>query len=1269
MSRLQILLLAMMTSLGGTAAVAAQPLAKLECREILNLDWQRTLVTYQLVREGYQPTESERKSMPDPSSPAYVTFKAKTAGQELYLIDTAKKKDVPLQLWQVTKDADGNIQTARLSFFAQLKPNGSYSYELGARPARPIAIHIPVGTETQGSFLTLDNGKVALRLPKPGQVKFDQPLPFGKDIKEMQAAYGQQVAKGVAPGPIQGVKLADGSWAGGSFFYANNPAAAPKVTEYTCKVLESGPLFSSAGVRYSFSNGGWYELTARLQADDPAIYIDEQFDLGEPSAGGPWDYYQMVVSLGQGWQPDTTYYFGPSIGAQDADFNAKLKAVSMPANRDCSSRKLKFDKPAAKLFDIAVRYPWNPNAYFFALAKADSITPEATAAGKVPFLAVVPMHTGNWRGTSDVKDGEVFTHEGGDVSVWWRMRASYHPRTVLHTGEYDPDQPLTFCRRQWALIAGSVQPYEKLHRFRSYDGFVTLDDYKDWRLDWPADPKITYPRLMFSKADVERLRPTLDKLPGAATLKTFLYFNDTDERRKGLLDQFRVDNTDYSPYGLARYVIREGDPSNMPWATHYRLSQMSGWTSNMDELLSSDKLTDQQRTQLRRELAALCYLLSEPDVNPRGSLTHLGNPNMPINRFCALPWSAALIPDHPMANTWLDTAAKYIRYKLAMNTAPNGTWSELMTYFGASAPHVMQTASVLAGTGRLDEATARAAVYPAQFTMNLLTPKDPRFAARIVTGWGHEGVDNSIQYLVAANAIRKFDPALAADFIWAWDQAGRPMGAHHDAGFSPRAQLNADLLGTLKPGYIPSQLADEWLPGFGVNMRAHAGDAKEVFFSFRQGYCVSHCDPNQGDFVLYAKGEPLVSLVLGAYPLNQHPAFQQLNQTIGWHSRVRFGKAGNDGGWPGGGAYGGVPAFSFSDTADYLRAVGDYGPQRWTRQVTFLKDKTAAGPDYLLFRDSFAALEGKKLEPTFWTIRNPAAKETVQLGDNSLTYTSPNGAMLDVRLLQDTKIAAESRQASRNENLYYANARAWLRAGSPVVAKEHDDNVTISDTLTVTTFGPVAAGNDILALLYPRDKGEAPPKAEVLAPGAVKVTTPKSTDYIFMGSSPVSFKQGDVSFDGLAGAVRVLANEVHLIVGEGPASVTYKGVTLRSPVPATKVIPIAQLDKPQTFEIPAPPSSLADASLPEGCRIEGHAKCELKIDNDRITGKSDGLGGFLYAPMPPGLKVLPMLIIDGKAFAPGTTGSGLIIPLLPGPHQFEVRALEQPPVFRNWEMW
>ena len=117
-----------------------------------------------------------------------------------------------------------------------------------------------------------------------------------------------------------------------------------------------------------------------------------------------------------------------------------------------------------------------------------------------------------------------------------------------------------------------------------------------------------------------------------------------------------------------------------------------------------------------------------------------------------------------------------------------------------------------------------------------------------------------------------------------------------------------------------------------------------------------------------------------------------------------------------------------------------------------------------------------------------------------------------------------------------------------------------------------------------------------------------------------------------------------------------------------KVVPATELAGAQTFN-EAGTWKLASQLLPHGCRIEGPARCELEIDRDRISGRSEGYGGLLYAPMPAEMKVLPTVVVDGQTYAPGTSGDMLIIPLLPGDHQFVVRPLEQPPVFRNWQAW
>lgn len=1211
----------------------AAPLAVFECREPAGRDWPRTLVTYDLAT-----TAASRPIVPG----------------EVKLVDQATGAEVPCQLSRVTLDG-GRVKTGRISFFAELKASGSFSYALV--PGAPTAAAGPTA-KTEGSLLTLDNSAIAIRMPA-GTGTPAEPLRFGAKQAEMLPLYGTQAENGIAPGPIQGVRLADGRWVGGSYFRAEHPATAPHVAGWETQVTEQGPLFVEAVVRYRFVTAGaaakpddakaaeaWYACTVRLLADDPAARVDEQFDMR--SAGSMWDY-RLMVSLGYGWKPAEARWLSP----QKADNAAAIDYAA-----------------TAELFKLAARYPWTRAAHYFRLFG----TPGAQEP--VASLGVVPLHVGNWRGSTDESDGMVWSYDCGDICLNWRLRASKHPRSLLHTGEYDPALPLTFCRRQWALVGGASSGLASLDTIRRTEGFITLDDVKDWIVDLPSDPDVSYPRLLFTKDDVARVKPQLAEVPGGDAMGRFLYFNDSDARRQELFGQLTQKSEWAGPYGLVHAILDRGDPPNMPWVSHYRLTQMAGFAGTLDELLSSPSLPAADRARIRHDIAMACELLSEPDVNPRGSMTHLGNPNMPINRFMALPFLAALIPDHPRADEWLDTSAEVLRSKLAMNTAPGGCWSELVTYFGASAPHIMQAAAVLAASGRGVESVTRLSAMPAAFTAALLSPPDPRFnGRRLLPNWGHEGADTLTHWLVAAANLRQLDPAAAADFVWDWNAQGRPMNQHHDAGFSPRALLYAGLFkDVLADGrHVPTTLRSGWLPGFGAVFRSHAGDPLETYLSLRQGYMVSHCDPNQGDFVLYGKGAPLVTLSLHAYPLQQVPVVGELDRTFGWHSRVRFGSPGNTGGWPGGGAVGGLPAFFFDDSIDYARGVGHYAPHDWTRQVASLKSRSAAGPQVFVFRDSFTAGNDQP-QPAFWTLRTlgtPAQVAPVQTagGATGFDYASAFGPRLAVRILEPGPLTLASKEATYAANLYFGSARNWLAGGLPVVKKEHDDNVTVEESITVNTFGPVEPGRDVTVVLAPLAADEQPPMAESLGAGAVKVTTPESTDYVFLGREPFTYESGDVAFKGRAGAIRVRPEGVECASLEGPATLTYRGATVKAAGPGKRVIPVAEIAKRPVVEIPATPPTFAAQPLPEGCRVSGDVICEVTLEPRRIAGRNAGRGGFLYAPMPPNLGVLPELVIDGQTYAPGTSGDTLIIPLMPGEHAFEVRPLPQPRVFRNWQAW
>jgi hypothetical protein len=1338
-------------------ALQAAPLASFDAQEYLGLDWPQTLVTYAVTFTG---------------SPVKANA--------LRLVDE-QGLEHPYQLSRVVKKRDGSLVSARVSFLAALAKNGSYHYQL--LPGKPDGVTNPVTVTADPNYLVLDNGVTAIRLPKAGTVSFAAPLKFGAnhaaaslytpaapqlvgdDHLAMVKLYGKQAASGIAPGPIQGIRLADGRWAGGSYFAADDPETAPRVLGYTCQVTEQGPLFTEAVIRYTFDADRYYAMTVRLLANDPAVRVDEQFDMRRTMSPMAW---QVVVSLSSGWQPggwkpDFAFWEYHSMGRTKAEPSPVAKLLKLAGYPDVSAmpalasiravtgfRPLKYQHPSDDVLLLENWYPFNEHAYYCGLFASQTLVenpPEEIASflgaseptkdapplvpmkkETIPFLGVVPMHPGNWRADGPGEYKPLRTHQGDDVAMHWPLGVAGHPRSYLHTGEYDPALPYTFGRRQWALVAGPLQYQDGLFKLKFYEGYINLDQYKDWILDWPRDPAVRFPRLAMSPETMARTQAGLAEHPLAALLMKQYTFNSDPKRLE----------TVAKVSGVNQVNIWMGGAQWNPYVENYRQTQYVSWAHQMDEAMASGRLTDEQMQRLRRGAAAACYFLTSPDFNPRGSMIHLGNPNMPINRFMALPIALSQIPDHPRAKEWRAVSEQYLRYKLAMNAAPGSAWGELVTYISGSL-FPLQAATALSNSGGVAPETAWQATMATQFTLHLLSPVDPRFGHRTIPGWGHEGQGIHAGWLPSAGLLRDSHPDKAKAIIWGWEQLGRPMGDEHDAGFSPASAVHADLVKTLTPDYVPKELQSTWLPGFGATLRAHAGDPNETFLSFREGYFASHSDANQGDFYLYSKGTPFSSSSLFGYAIFGGE-YGDLYSQFGWHNRVRFGSRANPGDWPGGGPISNVHAHSVSDSVDYLRGMGDYGPQRWTRQILLMKGLRADGPNYFVFRDTFASLNGDraKLEPTFWTFRTMGEQARVTATPTGMTYAAPTGQQLDVHFLQPATVSAETRQVSRSGPLSFQAARNWRAAGSPIMKDSGPDNISVSEITSVTSYGPIPAGQDVLVVLYPQGKGEAAPRYEALADGVARITTREATDYVFAHRAPMQYAQGDVAFAGIAGAVRIYPDAVHLVITEGPGQVTYKGVTLKSDVPACRVIPLAEIAAPRTIEEPAPRATItftlnpADGKIEEiqpgvkrqvrphgvayafaspepltftqddvtfigkrgglvidtaaqtvrcvmldgeriGYREAWAGECrgpyELVFADDRITGHSQGLGRFLLASLPKGLDRLPVLLLDGQPYAPGNTGKTLAIPIMPGDHQFEVRKLEQPPVFRNWEAW
>lgn len=1297
-----------------TGVIAAEPLGQFDCQEITGRDWARTLVTYPLeLRSG----------------------QARPGGVRL---TDDQGQEVPCQLSRLTTHADGSIARARICFYASLPKGGDYRFELAE--GKPAAGKPPRAT-VEGGWLTLDNGPVAIRLPA-GKKQFVKPLAMAGDRAAVLQNLDHLEQAGLAFGPIAGVRLADGRWVGGSYFMAESIDAvrfrqksretepdaatlraalekAPKVTGYETRLTEQGPLFAEANVRFSFDNGGFYEMTVRALASDPALRIDEVMDLKTHCPEEDPLYVVLLLNDGWrsgGWKPDAAFFMTTRRKDKFEPLEAALQAQGFQSRY--VSTPVDYSTDRALLTEIVPHDCWSERAHYLGLVESSRLRENKAAR----FLGVVPLHAGTWRAAHWVFPPrsphlfqQVLSFKDGSLELRWTLRAPPHSQNLLHTGEYDPDFGLTGVRRLWALVGGPFQYHDTLHPFRSYEGSVNLDNYKDWNLAWSEETRA----IRSSPPTPEDLNsPPITHLNGA----------------------FVSDDREYA------------------WFSHYRQAEKLTWAVDVRRKLEQPGLSPSERGRLQRNIAAFCSFMSEPDFNTRASMTHQGNPNMPVNRFFALPFAVALIPDHPMAKTWMDVSAAYVRYKAGGNTAPLGAWSELITYYAASAPTVMHGALVARQGGRLDASTARLATGPMDFTLKLLSPVDPRFNARVVPGFGHEGALMFNQWTPAASLIRDLNPELAAAFVWAWDQQKRPGPQQHDNGFTHLTANQTDLLPKATPEVVRQALASSWLPGFGATLRAFPGDPNETFLAYRQGYLASHSDANQGDFVLYAKGAPLTVMSLAGYAIHAGER-KALFDEFGWHSRVRFGKQSDSGGWPGGGPVSGVHRHFFSRSVDYLRSVGDYSPRvtdptipyvrdlaapgtvRWTRQILFLKDKQAAGPNYFVFRDSFRNRDRGDttgLPQTWWYQRTLGSKPQVKPFEAGFDYSSQWGPKMHTHFLQPARVQLESREVTAPATLYNQLARTWLAAGTPVVKQEGEANATIRETITVNAAGPISPGQDVLVAIYPQGREEAVPQYEILAEGVARISTTSATDYVFASLDGVAFTNADVSFNGVAGAVRVLRDEVHLSVLEGAGTVRYQRCTLHAGQPATRVVPMAEVHAGKTLEVPAikvslrfaleekagPIEQLApgvrkqtltngvafDFDTPQpirfgrdqvvfvgrrgGIRIDtaqetvrlvvldgqkigygqfqadvGTGPYDLTFHHDKVVGVSEGPGRFLHVTMPEGIVQLPALTIGGISSAPGTYGQIAIVPVLNGRCEFTLENLQQPPVFRSWQLW
>ncbi|HUS48065.1 MAG TPA: hypothetical protein VM098_08095 [Phycisphaerae bacterium] len=269
---------------------------------------------------------------------------------------------------------------------------------------------------------------------------------------------------------------------------------------------------------------------------------------------------------------------------------------------------------------------------------------------------VAPLHKGDRRRANSLP---VFV-KGGQVRVQFPMsvvQTSWlkEPRSDVSPfscHEHDPALPATYGRRVWALVltpraiaSAALQGGAGTgNAVRIYYGVVGLDRYKNYILEW-EDTGVEYPRV-FTTPEWQA-KPAQGDLP--------------DIRTGGGRDLQASINLIVSSISIHH---------------HHTLGDFGGPVGAAEAALANPNLPADDRAALRRRLALLCYLLTEPDVTSAGNGSHHGNPNMGIARLSDRSNLAALIPDHPMHKTWAEYMGDFMAYKQGTFMAPEGSWIE-----------------------------------------------------------------------------------------------------------------------------------------------------------------------------------------------------------------------------------------------------------------------------------------------------------------------------------------------------------------------------------------------------------------------------------------------------------------------------------------------------------------------------------------------------------------------------------------------------------------
>jgi hypothetical protein len=1009
----------------------------------------------------------------------------------------------------------------------------------------------------------LSTDRLGVRVPVPSDRTFRTPVPAQS-----------------LPAPILGFRSGANAWIGGG-----KMLSARRVAAYRMRILSEGPVYAEALYEMEFAAGGFYRATIRVTQESPLVHIREEYDAGELDGSDYWE-----LDLTKGWEPDRMEV-ATTMGNSGVDNGQTLPLAELGAT----------PTPITARWMIVPDSAWHtPRSQFGLLRSEDHVRIEDknregrvvrvwdTVRGNAPMAGFVPLHKGDWRRSTGV---EIHTQDSRRVSLHLpisvrhaQSKTETTSETATHSfHEHDSALPSTYGRRVWGLVLAppalrTMAEIERaagpFYQARLLYGIVGLDRYKDYALEWP-DTGIGYPRVFITPGDAERFRMTADPSTAGERLRRNWYVLGGDEA----VARRRCDAVKRDLAYLAHFMLIS------PTVGHHKMATAYLHAAAAEDVLAWPGLPDEDRREIRSRLALVTYLMQDADVMSYGNGTHTGNANMGVARTMSMCAFMALLPDHPMFERWRHHMGAYTAYKIGSLMAPGGAWNEFGgSYHIHSMSRINNAVMGLKAAGAENTDLLYRYLAPDwEYFMNLLTPFDSRWQARMIPGLANSPPSFAAHLFETAGLFADRAPALAAHLRWAWRE-NSAAGADGDLGGTLNGLME-------RPWVQPEEpvLASRFYPGLGVIFRAHQGP-DETYMLFRSGFNWGHWYIDQGHFMLMSRGAALVPFQPYQYWHREWGADQSFDR----YNQLRFGHVLNDNpsGWPDSN----VLDYSFGRSVEYAWASSGFpehflqavmldeqpgqirAPFTWNRQVMFLKGLTASGPNYFVFRDSF---DGPGRLANWWHMNLPGRKADVSTVGNRIAIDTEWPVDLDLVFAGDPLPPVDLFEENlplvfwggpfwRDANKDMPLSPNWVQKdGAPMVNPPARNDGTWERHVFLRMAG--APGREYFWVACPRGPGEKPPAVRQAAPGVMVVTTPESTDYVFLSAGHIVYRDEAVAFEGSAGAVRIRNGKVELSLTGGKGRVGFRGVAIEGAAPIEKTIPLGSLAN--SIERIEPPAS------------------------------------------------------------------------------------------------